>query len=190
MSQAGQINSASGPVPPTVATTYTENTGTATPATNNLNVLGSNGITTSGSGSTVTVTLSPTTGTWTPGISFGGASVGATYSTQVGYYTQIGNVVFCNFLMVLSNKGSSVGNASITGLPVSAGATNSDAYIPLISVNVSFPGGDTAIYFNVVANTTIAGLASYGGGVTSNPLSNAQFSNNSQVYGSFFYIIA
>lgn len=40
-----------------VATTYTENSGTATPAANNLNVLGNGSITTIGSGSTVTVEL-------------------------------------------------------------------------------------------------------------------------------------
>lgn len=40
----------------TVATTYTENAGTATPAANNLNILGLNGISTSGAGSTVTIT--------------------------------------------------------------------------------------------------------------------------------------
>lgn len=38
-----------------VATTYTEDTGTATPSSNNLNVLGTGGITTSGAGSTVTI---------------------------------------------------------------------------------------------------------------------------------------
>lgn len=40
-----------------VATTYTEDTGTATPSANNLNVLGSGSITTSGSGSTITTSL-------------------------------------------------------------------------------------------------------------------------------------
>ncbi|HXC05147.1 MAG TPA: hypothetical protein VNZ86_10380, partial [Bacteroidia bacterium] len=38
-----------------IATLYTENTGTAAPSGGNLNVLGTNGITTSGSGSTITI---------------------------------------------------------------------------------------------------------------------------------------
>lgn len=46
-----------GSLPPSVPTTFTENTGTATPAANNLNVLGANGITTVGSGSTVTISI-------------------------------------------------------------------------------------------------------------------------------------
>lgn len=57
MSQSGANSSSSGPVPPTVATTYTEDSGTATPAANNLNVNGSNGIKTSGTGSTVTISI-------------------------------------------------------------------------------------------------------------------------------------
>lgn len=40
-----------------VAVTYTEDTGTAVPAANNLNVLGSGSITTSGAGSTITTAL-------------------------------------------------------------------------------------------------------------------------------------
>ena len=50
-------NLASGPVPPSVATLYTEDVGTATPALNNLNVLGDTGIATSGSGSTITISI-------------------------------------------------------------------------------------------------------------------------------------
>jgi hypothetical protein len=43
---------ASGPVPPSVATQYTTDSGIAVPALNNLNVFGNGGVTTSGSGST------------------------------------------------------------------------------------------------------------------------------------------
>lgn len=41
---------------PAVPTLFTEDTGTATPAANNLNIVGGPGIATSGSGSTVTIT--------------------------------------------------------------------------------------------------------------------------------------
>jgi hypothetical protein len=56
-------------------------------------------------------------GTWTMGISFGGASVGVTYGGSTGTYTKIGRQVTVNGYLLLSNKGSSTGTAKITGLP-------------------------------------------------------------------------
>lgn len=57
MSQAGVINLAAGPVPPAVPTQFTEDTGIAVPVGNNLNVFGGSGVSTSGSGSTVTISI-------------------------------------------------------------------------------------------------------------------------------------
>lgn len=57
----------------------------------------------------------------TPVLQFGGASVGITYTTQLGNYWQIGKLVFIEVNIVLSAKGSSVGDATVlmTGLPAS-----------------------------------------------------------------------
>jgi hypothetical protein len=63
-------------------------------------------------------------GTWTPTITFGGASVGVTYGANSGTYTRIGNVVTGRFIVGLSSKGSSSGNASISGLPFTVNASN------------------------------------------------------------------
>ncbi len=46
-----------GSLPPSVPTTFTEDVGVAVPVANNLNIIGGVGITTSGSGSTVTISL-------------------------------------------------------------------------------------------------------------------------------------
>jgi hypothetical protein len=55
-------SSVSSPPPPTVATSYVANTGVAIPAANILNVVGSGGLTVTGSGNTLT--LSPTIGSF------------------------------------------------------------------------------------------------------------------------------
>jgi hypothetical protein len=66
-------------------------------------------------------------GTWTPGITFGGAAVGVTYGTRVGLYTKIGNVVSFVFNLGLTSKGSSAGAAVITGLPFTSSASGQSA---------------------------------------------------------------
>lgn len=57
-------------------------------------------------------------GTWTPVLVFGVGSTGITYTTQQGRYTKLGRTVTIRFEINLSSKGSSTGEASITGLPL------------------------------------------------------------------------
>lgn len=62
-------------------------------------------------------------GTFVPVLKFGGASVGITYGTaNAGWYTRMGNLVFVTVLLVLTSKGTSVGQAVIGGLPFPARA--------------------------------------------------------------------
>lgn len=60
--------------------------------------------------------------TWTPGISFDGGTTGITYGAQSGSYTKIGRMVYCFFSFRLTSKGSSTGDAAITGLPFTVNA--------------------------------------------------------------------
>jgi hypothetical protein len=56
----------------------------------------------------------------TPTVSFGGAAVGVTYSSQSIRSTRIGRMVFFNLQVGLSSKGSSTGSLVIDGLPVAS----------------------------------------------------------------------
>lgn len=56
-------------------------------------------------------------GSWTPSFAFGGGQVGQTYGTRVGKYVKVGQFVIANFDCTLTAKGSSVGSATISGLP-------------------------------------------------------------------------
>lgn len=62
------------------------------------------------------------TGSWVPEIRFGGNGVGITYATQSGEYLRIGRLVYLGFQVTLTAKGSSTGQATIIGIPYSAGA--------------------------------------------------------------------
>lgn len=73
---------------------------------------------------------------FTPTITFGGASVGITYTTQQGYYVRIGDVVTFTTYIVLSSKGSSTGAMRVAGLPVaSSGAADNFAAMGILLNN-------------------------------------------------------
>ena len=92
-------------------------------------------------------------GTFTPAIEFGGASVGITYSQQQGFYTKIGNLVTCQIRILLSNKGSSSGDATITGLPFTA--AGGEAYSGVAGRISSMSFADTYGGFVNVSSTLI-----------------------------------
>jgi hypothetical protein len=64
-------------------------------------------------------------GSWTPVVAFGGGSTGITYTTQVGWYVKIGQLVIVGGKFNLSAKGSSTGGMSISGLPFTSIGTAS-----------------------------------------------------------------
>lgn len=89
------------------------------------------------------------TGTYTPALSFGGASVGITYTTQTGYYSLIGKHCTFTSILVLSSKGSSTGAALIT-LP----------FAPLNTANIlwSFSAYGDGYAVGVLSLQAIAGV--------------------------------
>jgi hypothetical protein len=55
---------------------------------------------------------------WTPVLRFGAATTGITYSSAVGEYTRIGNIIQFNGEFTLTSKGSATGDMDITGLDI------------------------------------------------------------------------
>jgi len=64
-------------------------------------------------------------GTWTPTLSFGGATTGITYGAiRYGHYQRIGNRILFSCYFVLSSKGTATGAPLVSGLPTAASAEN------------------------------------------------------------------
>jgi hypothetical protein len=123
-------------------------------------------------------------GTWTPAITFGGGSTGITYSTQLGFYTKIGNTVTVQFRINLSNKGSSTGVASLGGLPFTTGGTYSQNYI--IHDNSAGFNAGFGMYWSVENGATSGNLRQIGTN-TSSSLSDTNFQNNTFLTGILTY---
>jgi hypothetical protein len=126
-------------------------------------------------------------GTWTMGVSFGGASVGVTTSANTGTYTKIGRQVTVNGFLILTNKGSSTGAAAITGLPFAIGVGNSyQAPSSLRFQNITFADqyqgfGEQSFTKINLEEITILGVAS--------SITDADFANNSNVMVSLTYFV-
>lgn len=110
-------------------------------------------------------------GTWTPALKFGGANVDMT-GTFTGTYTKVGNLVFFLCYILLTNKGTSTGEATITGIPFAI----ADSFVAAPSLyTVSFAdfpsiyGTSSTIYCREVTN---AGART--------ELNDVNFANNSE----------
>jgi hypothetical protein len=127
-------------------------------------------------------------GTWTMGVSFGGASVGVTYSANTGTYTKIGRQVTINGYIALTSKGSSTGSAAITGIPFNIGGTSGFYSAPTFGqlFNVSHTG-----FVNGFGNlsSTIIGIQSTSSLGTLTTLTDTNFSNNTEFMLSFTYFV-
>lgn len=115
---------------------------------------------------------------WSPNVQFGGANVGLTYTTQSGGYVRFGNMVYFWINILLSSKGSSSGNVTISNFPFTIAST---IRIPVnYWTNISTPASDPTMYFNAVASSTTltpSCVSASGGGVSG--IANTNFTNTS-----------
>lgn len=126
-----------------------------------------------------------TDSTWTPTLKFGGGTTGITYTTQVGQYTQIGNTVTFSMFIVLSSKGSSSGNATIT-LPVAIRAGSNSYTFDIYPENITYSG-----QMKTSANSGASAMSfvSVASGGTGTVLTDTAFSNTSDFIITGSYLI-
>jgi hypothetical protein len=128
-------------------------------------------------------------GTWTPTITFGGASVGVTYNTTFtgATYTKIGNRVCVSGYLEVTNKGSSTGDASIGNLPF----TSEGGPTKYLGATV---GGSSFTFANqfwariAAASTTIDLLETTEAGAQSF-ITNSDCTNGTSIYFSATYTV-
>ena len=126
-------------------------------------------------------------GTWTMGVSFGGASVGVTTSRNTGTYTKIGRQVTVNGYLTLTSKGSSTGSAKITGLPFTIANNDANYSAPSLRYeNITFANQFQG--FGAKNTTTIELNEITILGVVTN-ITDADFANNSNIMVSFTYFV-
>jgi hypothetical protein len=117
-------------------------------------------------------------GNWTPVLVFGVGSTGITYGTQQGRYTKVGRTVTIRFEIALTSKGSSTGEASITGLPFAAANLNSMAVYLYSNFLLTYKAG--IAYCN---STTINEIAANGTAA----FSNVEFTDTSRFWATCTY---
>ena len=126
-------------------------------------------------------------GEWTMGVSFGGGTTGITYSANTGTYTKIGRQVTVNGYLALTSKGSSTGDAQITGLPFTVGSSTANYSVPSLWL-------DDITFANVysgygVVNDTKLDLFEFTEAGVFSSLTNADFADTSRIMISFTYFV-
>ena len=119
--------------------------------------------------------------TWTPTISFGGASVGVVYTTQYGDYIDDGVYVTASFRVVTTSKGSSTGTMTIGGLPI---ANTSDVNASLTGAGpLSGYTGFTGLTSQVVPGMTTASATTFALLHLGVPITNTSCTNTLNING-------
>jgi hypothetical protein len=154
---------------------------------------------TSGSGITFPATQSASSdantlddyeeGTWTPTVTFGGASAGIIYNTTFtgATYTKIGNRVCISGFLLLTNKGSSTGVAAVANLPFTSQSGNTK-YLGAFVAGSAFTNAATVWGYIEPSSTSIR-LASSGGGGSTVSITNSDFTDTTELYFSATYSV-
>ena len=122
-------------------------------------------------------------GTWTPVVSFGGASVGIT-GTFSGTYTKVGNVVTITFTLAFTSKGTSTGEMMVSGMPFTGSADSLTGFGYIHRLAALQIAGQ--LYLQVSGTTFYPRFAGYNGGNTTG-LTNADIRNDTALEGGIVF---
>lgn len=124
--------------------------------------------------------------TYTPVLSFGGATTGITYSIQAGQYVKIGQLVFCQSRIILTSKGSATGQARLS-VPFGNTSVTGQSYTPIsIGYYGAMVGLTGAFSGYVETNSTSVNLVCHNAtGVAF--LNETHFSNTSDIIFTVVY---
>lgn len=134
-----------------------------------------------------TTTQSDTgSGTFTPVLQFGGASTGITYAVQSGVYKRIDSLVYITVSIILTNKGSSTGTATIAGLPFASANIGTNLLMGIENLTLSV--GFTLPIAVTVPTSSSLGLYQERTTLAGQNMADTNFANNSvvNVYGFYF----
>lgn len=140
--------------------------------TNNLAELRAEGNVQKNSGTSINYTINnnyftSSQFTFTPDLKFNSANVGMTKSVAIGNYQRVGQSVNFQLMITLTAKGSSVGSATITGLPFTSQNTTSQLQACSVLGN-NLAAGVANVMAHVNPNTTTINLYKFAAGVVTN----------------------
>jgi hypothetical protein len=124
-------------------------------------------------------------GTWTPAIN---GTADTTYSTQYGWYTKVGNLVSVGFELAVNVEGTITGNAAISGLPFTSGASDSKSSG---SLSYSASSGYSSVWQGIIVGnnqTVISIYVKNAAGASTFSLNGSDFfANGTQIIGQLTY---
>ncbi len=132
---------------------------------------------------------------FTPVLTFGGNSVGITYSNQLGHYTRIGDTCYWGVCITLTSKGSSTGAAKLTAFPFTIadngnrGSSFGAALTYTKDINLDISGGYYSAVMMPSAGEAIYLLNEIGDNLTPTELTDADFGDATRFRASGFYRI-
>lgn len=128
-----------------------------------------------------------TSGTWTPGLTFGGGATGMSI-TGAGIYVKSGRLVVASGYFTLTTKGSSTGAALLTGLPVACANDNGARGAMQVAYYDNLTSA-TGILGLCEANTTTAALRIPGAASTA-AATDANFNSGASLFFDVRYMAA